>query len=269
MSARLFEAATRAGIPLPPPPHDDALLAGLATRVFCHPLRGRRPPREDGYLAAARRVPLPAPAGELAAWQWGDDARPLVLLVHGWEGRGSQLGAFAAPLVSAGFKVVAFDAPAHGDSPGEETNIRLLTEALQTAVRLYGPLHAVIGHSWGAAGAAPCWRRRGTSRGAWCCWPRRSGRRAAWSGRRAGWAFRTRPRSCSSRKCGSAWGGLTSRWTCVPWPGARRVRCWCFTIPVTRTRPLRIRRNSPPCGRDRGWCRVRAAGITGFWSPPR
>jgi pimeloyl-ACP methyl ester carboxylesterase len=154
MSNRLFEAAARAGIPVPPPPHDDAMLAELATRVFCHPLRGRRPPREDGYLATARRIPLPAPAGELAAWQWGDEARPLVLLVHGWEGRGSQLGAFAAPLVSAGFKVVAFDAPAHGDSPGDETNIRLLTEALQTVVRLYGPLHAVIGHSWGAAGAA-------------------------------------------------------------------------------------------------------------------
>lgn len=154
MSNRLFEAAARAGIPVPPPPHDDARLAELATRVFCHPLRGRRPPREDGYLATARRIPLPAPAGELAAWQWGDEAQPLVLLVHGWEGRGSQLGAFAAPLVSAGFKVVAFDAPAHGDSPGDETNIRLLTEALQTVVRLYGPLHAVIGHSWGAAGAA-------------------------------------------------------------------------------------------------------------------
>jgi pimeloyl-ACP methyl ester carboxylesterase len=121
--------------------------------VFCRPLRGRRSPREEGYLAAARRLPLPTPAGELASWQWGDGERPLVLMVHGWEGRGSQLGAFAAPLVAAGFKVLAFDAPAHGDSPGELTHIRLLTEALQAAGRLHGPLHAVIGHSWGAAGA--------------------------------------------------------------------------------------------------------------------
>lgn len=153
MSDRLLEAAARAGIPVPPAPHDDAMLAALATRVFCHPLKGRRPPREEAYLAAARPTTLPTPAGELAAWQWGADDHPLVLLVHGWEGRGSQMGAFSAPLVAAGFKVVTFDAPAHGDSPGEETHIRLLTEALQAAVRLHGPPHAVIGHSWGAAGA--------------------------------------------------------------------------------------------------------------------
>ena len=40
------------------------------------------------------------------------------LLVHGWEGRGAQLGSLVGPLVEAGLSVVAFDAPAHGDSPG-------------------------------------------------------------------------------------------------------------------------------------------------------
>lgn len=153
MSNRLLEIAARAGIPVPPLPHDAGVMAALATRVFCHPFKGRRPPREIGYLASARTIPLPTTAGELAAWQWGPADGPLVLLVHGWEGRGSQLGAFAGPLADAGFKVVALDAPAHGDSPGEETDIRLLTEALQAAVRLHGQLHAVIGHSWGAAGA--------------------------------------------------------------------------------------------------------------------
>ncbi|HET9560049.1 MAG TPA: hypothetical protein VFS70_23170, partial [Actinomycetota bacterium] len=36
---------------------------------------------------------------------------PAVYLVHGWGGWRWQLDAFVAPLVTAGFRVVAFDAP--------------------------------------------------------------------------------------------------------------------------------------------------------------
>src|SRR5688500_15132227 len=44
---------------------------------------------------------------------WGTG--PAVYLVHGWGGRGSQLGSFVEPLLAGGFRVVMFDAPAHGD----------------------------------------------------------------------------------------------------------------------------------------------------------
>jgi len=37
-------------------------------------------------------------------------------MVHGWNGRGAQLGAFAPELVRVGFRVVTFDTPAHGRS---------------------------------------------------------------------------------------------------------------------------------------------------------
>ncbi|MFP2912939.1 hypothetical protein ACLESD_49620, partial [Pyxidicoccus sp. 3LFB2] len=41
----------------------------------------------------------------VAVWSWGEG--PRVLLVHGWSGYGGQLTAFVAPLVEAGFSVVA------------------------------------------------------------------------------------------------------------------------------------------------------------------
>lgn len=157
MSEILLQAAAKRGVPVPPPPHNATVLGELAAATFLHPMRsGRRVPREDGYLAAALREDIETSCGRLAAWRWGGDdmARPLVALVHGWEGHGAQLGAFAAPLVAAGFRVLAFDAPGHGESPGEEAHVPLLARVLPQLQAHSGTFFALIGHSMGAAAAA-------------------------------------------------------------------------------------------------------------------
>lgn len=168
MSAVLLAAAAKRGVPVPPAPHDADALAELAAAIFVRPLRGaRRVPRELGYLETARRRTLRTSQGALAAWEWSPapesvlrtlggagDAPPLVGLVHGWEGHGAQLGAFAAPLAEAGFRVLAFDAPGHGDSPGGEAHVPLVGRTLAEIEREAGRFFALIGHSMGAAGAA-------------------------------------------------------------------------------------------------------------------
>ncbi len=122
------------------------LAAWLALRLFSTPRRHPRPPREAETLASG--TPLRLSSG-LAATAWGEG--PTVLLVHGWEGRGSQLGAFVAPLVAAGHRVIVLDGPAHGDSPGERTNAVLFAKALLAVDREAGPFAAIVAHSFGAA----------------------------------------------------------------------------------------------------------------------
>jgi len=151
---RIIDAAVRRGLPAPTAPLDDVGLGELAAALYLRPLRTRRPPREEGYLEAARRLTVASPDGPLAAWMWGEEARRLVVLVHGWEGRGSQLGALAGPLVAAGFRVLAFDGPAHGDSPGEEASVPAFAKVIAALPAQIGPVHAIVGHSLGAAGAA-------------------------------------------------------------------------------------------------------------------
>lgn len=130
----------------------------LAERLFTSPRRHPRPPRERSVLASARPfsidVALRSPHWHgkhrrVTAWRWGHG--PAVLLVHGWEGRGSQLGAFVEPLVRAGLSVVAFDAPGHGDSPGRRLYLTDLADCIVDVARAVGPLHAIIAHSFGAA----------------------------------------------------------------------------------------------------------------------
>ncbi|MDB4949928.1 MAG: acetoin dehydrogenase subunit dihydrolipoyllysine-residue acetyltransferase [Gemmatimonadetes bacterium] len=119
----------------------------VAVRLFFRPRRHERPDRERQVLLEG--APLELRSG-LAATAWGGDG-PTVLLVHGWEGRGSQLGAFVRPLVLAGRRVVALDGPAHGDSAGEETNLLEFARALVAVEREVGPLEAVVAHSFGSA----------------------------------------------------------------------------------------------------------------------
>ena len=74
---------------------------------------------------------------------------PVVLLVHGWGGWASRLGAFVEPLVESGHQVVGMDLPAHGSSPGRRTNPFEMAEALLEVARCAGPVHALISHSFG------------------------------------------------------------------------------------------------------------------------
>src|SRR5262245_14171103 len=86
--------------------------ARLAERLFLTPPRHPAPDRERDLLAVARTGVVRVNGGRVRTWTLG--AGPRILLVHGWGGRGGQLGAFVEPLVARGFSVVWFDGPAHG-----------------------------------------------------------------------------------------------------------------------------------------------------------
>jgi len=74
---------------------------------------------------------------------------PLVVLMHGWTGRGSQMGAFAAPLLKAGFRVMSFDNHAHDKTPGKASHL-FLQSAVQCALaEKVGPIYAFVTHSFG------------------------------------------------------------------------------------------------------------------------
>jgi pimeloyl-ACP methyl ester carboxylesterase len=121
-----------------------ALAGRLAARLFSRPTRHRRPDRERTLIERGAEVRLP---DGLRATAWG--AGPTVLLVHGWEGRGAQLGAFVDPFVAAGYRVVALDGPAHGDSAGRTTTGPEFAEALARTREEIGPLAAIVAHSFG------------------------------------------------------------------------------------------------------------------------
>ena len=128
------------------------LSSRLLGRMFTTPMRHRTPAREQRWLVGASEERLPFDEGRsLRMHRWGSG--PTVLLVHGWSGRGSQLGAFAAPLVQRGFRVVTFDAPGHGEHGRGRTALPELVDAVERVASHVGPLHAVVAHSLGTSAA--------------------------------------------------------------------------------------------------------------------
>ena len=86
---------------------------------------------------------------EIKVWKWGKG--PTVLLVHGWNGRGLQLHRFIDPLLNAGYRVICFDAPGHGQTDGKHTHLLEIRDVILALSKRYGPFHAAIAHSFGVA----------------------------------------------------------------------------------------------------------------------
>jgi pimeloyl-ACP methyl ester carboxylesterase len=130
--------------------------ARISFDLFLRPRRYPRPARELEALGTARLILVPtdrtlhAGPEPLRAWVWGDDG-PLVLLVHGWQGRGAQLSSFVPPLLAAGFRVATFDAPAHGDTPGTRSSLFSFRDSVTAMHDALGPFHAIVSHSMGGA----------------------------------------------------------------------------------------------------------------------
>src|SRR5689334_16936137 len=129
------------------------LAAAWAERLFL------TPPRQGGGAAAldlieARATLIEHRGRQIAAWRWGERDAPAVILAHGWGGHAAQMRAFVFPLLSAGFRVVAYDQPAHGISEGRLTGLPDFAEVLAEVAAYHGDIAAVIGHSLGAAAAS-------------------------------------------------------------------------------------------------------------------
>lgn len=123
--------------------------AKIALRIFLTP--GRRPlsPRELAFRQLAHTEEIVCRGRKVAIYRWGNGSRR-ALLCHAWGGRGTTLGEFVQPLVSLGFTVFAFDAPAHGSSPGRVSDMVEYVSTIRAVQEKHGPFDTAIGHSFGA-----------------------------------------------------------------------------------------------------------------------
>jgi pimeloyl-ACP methyl ester carboxylesterase len=90
------------------------LASWIALRLWFTPPRPRVSNGARDFLSTGQRLDLTVNGRRVAGWSWG--AGPTIVLMHGWGGYASQMQSFVAPLTGAGYRVIAFDAPAHGQS---------------------------------------------------------------------------------------------------------------------------------------------------------
>jgi len=130
-------------------------LAGAwAERLFLTPPRRRDAAATALDLIDARASLVQHKGRAIATWRWGERDAPAVLLAHGWGGDAAQLRPFVFPLLCAGWRVIAYDQPAHGVSEGRLTGLPDFADVLTQVARHHGDVRAVVAHSLGAAAVA-------------------------------------------------------------------------------------------------------------------
>ena len=82
-------------------------------------------------------------------YRWNYPQPEKILILHGFGSAAHKFEHYATPLVEKGYEVLAFDAPAHGESEGTTTNAIEYSEMIKKVMEEYGPIKNFIAHSFG------------------------------------------------------------------------------------------------------------------------
>jgi pimeloyl-ACP methyl ester carboxylesterase len=121
----------------------------FSLKLFLTPKRYKTPTWELPFAETAQCQTVKDGTREFIAYTWGSGSRK-VLLCHSWGGRATQLAMFIEPLIEKGYTVIGFDAPAHGRSVGQQTDMIEYSSAIRAMTQRFGAFDAILGHSFGA-----------------------------------------------------------------------------------------------------------------------
>lgn len=122
--------------------------ARKAFLVFCTPRGGHIRENQREFLEKAKDQKITV-TNEVTVqtYRW-QGTGPTLLLIHGWESNAHRWYKLIEELQKKNYNIIAFDAPAHGNSTGKILNVPLYTKCVQAVSNTYTPV-AHIGHSIG------------------------------------------------------------------------------------------------------------------------
>jgi len=122
-----------------------------ALKLFFTPVHFPEPEAEKKMAISGSRFTLKNKGKKIRGYYWGQG--PVVILLHGWSGRGLQFFNFVSALVDKGYRAVTFDGPAHGKSDGKTTNLLEYSEVIALVAKRFGDIHSLVAHSFGGVAA--------------------------------------------------------------------------------------------------------------------
>jgi pimeloyl-ACP methyl ester carboxylesterase len=80
---------------------------------------------------------------------WNHPQERRALILHGFGSAAHKFEDYGLMLAEKGYEVLAFDAPAHGESEGNRTNAIEYCAMIKEVIKLYGPVESYLAHSFG------------------------------------------------------------------------------------------------------------------------
>jgi pimeloyl-ACP methyl ester carboxylesterase len=125
------------------------LAVRLFTQLFFTPLHFGFPTKEKAWVKTSKKSDISIQGKKISVYEWGDEKNPAVIFVHGWAGRGTQFRKFFEPFIQGGYRIIAFDGPAHGKSEGKQTTVIEFEEVVRHLWNRSDPPAGIIAHSFG------------------------------------------------------------------------------------------------------------------------
>ena len=92
---------------------------------------------------------VPVGDDNVTFYEWNEEAKKTVALLHGFGTSAAALAKFVKPLRNAGWRVIAFDFPGHGSSTGARIELGDMARTVAAIAEREGPLDAIVAHSVG------------------------------------------------------------------------------------------------------------------------
>jgi esterase/lipase len=127
--------------------------AEKAFELFCTPqLRTKKdlPP----IFEKSEKIEFSFEENIIRGYRWNHPSQKKALILHGFESSVTNFEKYVEPLITKGYEVLAFDAPAHGRSTGKTINAVTYKKLVQHIWSNYGSIDSFITHSFG--GLALC-----------------------------------------------------------------------------------------------------------------
>jgi len=118
-----------------------------AFALFCKPRKGQVTSRQYKFLEDAKDLVLAVEQHKIQTYKW-EGIGPTLFLLHGWESNTARWSILIPHLQKENYNIIAMDAPALGNSSGDQLNVPLYTACAQHVIDTYKPTF-VIGHSVG------------------------------------------------------------------------------------------------------------------------
>ena len=122
----------------------------LGFKFFCSPARTKINKSQFEFLHSAKESKILFHGKKIQLYQWGNGPKK-VLFIHGWQSFSFRWKQYIEALSSEDeYTLLAFDAPAHGQSEGKRFTVTENASLINRLLNDYGNFHAIIAHSMGS-----------------------------------------------------------------------------------------------------------------------
>ncbi len=127
--------------------------AKFAFKIFSTPLRKAKK-NNPVIFGKGEKLKFQLQDYIIRGYRWNKGGERKILILHGFESNSRNFDRYIKSFIQKDYEVLAFDAPAHGESSGKRMVLPQYIATLDAIQQLYGPIQRFMAHSFGGLALA-------------------------------------------------------------------------------------------------------------------